>query len=403
MIIDNTKSHVNAIILAGGFGTRLYPLSNIHCPKQFCPMDSENTFIQATTKRLLKLGITPNHIIVVTTNDRQTELAKQQLEPLGVISPNIYQISSDYGYAGSMIKAAEFVYEQDPDAIIVNTPSDQYIGTDNFDSFIDSLKLAIRTAENDIPTIVGVKIGDLNTFVGCGHAIYDAQSNDFCRKVLSFVEKPDKKTAERMMRANNSVCNTGINVWKAKTILEATESINLEETRIDTGDLMALLGELRVAIGEFDWHDCGTLKSLWEVSAKTSDDRNASPGKGYVDRTDCFGSMFIAPEGVEIYATDIKNGSVVVTEIDGLMYIACVAHDECQMVRQLADHYQTNEDFLRNDYSVKARNCIVERTNFSHKIRVSFVGMDDIFVSAIKNRNGGIQITVSRRASSGRQ
>lgn len=403
MIKENTGNHLWLAVIAGGQGTRLFPLSNEHCPKQFCQLDNENTFIQATVKRFYDIGVKSNHVVVITTTERQTELATKQLTPLGVISPNIYQIDASYGYAGAMIKAAESIYEQDPEAIVINTPSDQFIGReDGFDGFVDSIKLAIRTADNGLPTIVGVKIRDLVTFVGCGHAVYDDQGTDFCRKVVSFVEKPDEKTAKKMMRADNSVCNTGINVWKAETILEATKGFDLERDQLNTDDLMMLLGELRVAIGEFDWHDCGTLKSLWEVSRKTPNHHNASLGKGYVDRTDCLSSMFIAPEGVEIYATDIEDGSVVVSEIDGLMYVACVAHEECQLVRQLIDHYQSNKRILSNDYSIKARNCIVERTNFSDQIRVGFVGMDYISISTIKTRNGVIQVTVSKRAENGK-
>ncbi len=403
MIKEKTTNHLWLAVIAGGQGTRLFPLSNEYCPKQFCQLDNDNTFIQATVKRFYEIGIQPNHVIVVTTNERQTELARKQLMPIGIITPNIYQISASYGYAGAMIKAAEFIAEQDSRAIIINTPSDQYINPeDGFDSFIDCVKLAIRSAESDAPTIVGVKIRDLVTFVGCGHALYDPEGKDFCRRVTGFVEKPDEKTAKKMMRADDSVCNTGINVWSAESILRATKDIDLERDKINTDDLMTLLGELRVAIGEFDWHDCGTLKSLWEVSRKTPNHHNASLGKGYVDRTDCLGSLFIAPEGVEIYATDIEDGSVVVSEIDGLMYVACVAHEECQLVRQLVDHYHSNKRILSNDYSVKSRNCIVERTNFSDQIRVSFVGMDYISISAIKARNGAIQVTVSKRAENGK-
>lgn len=82
--------------------------------------------------------------------------------------------------------------------------------------------------------------------------------------------------------------------------------------------------------------------------------------------------------------------------------MACVAHEECQLVRQLIDHYQSNKRILSNDYSIKARNCIVERTNFSDQIRVGFVGMDYISISTIKTRNGVIQVTVSKRAENGK-
>ena len=111
MIKENTGNHLWLAVIAGGQGTRLFPLSNEHCPKQFCQLDNDNTFIQATVKRFYEIGVKANHVIVVTTTDRQTELAIKQLTPLGVISPNIYQIEARYGYAGAMVKAAEFIYE----------------------------------------------------------------------------------------------------------------------------------------------------------------------------------------------------------------------------------------------------------------------------------------------------
>ena len=106
MIKENTGNHLWLAVIAGGQGTRLFPLSNEHCPKQFCQLDNENTFIQATVKRFYDIGVKSNHVVVITTTERQTELATKQLTPLGVISPNIYQIDASYGYAGAMIKAS---------------------------------------------------------------------------------------------------------------------------------------------------------------------------------------------------------------------------------------------------------------------------------------------------------
>ena len=399
-------------IIAGGRGTRLFPHSHDDCPKQFCVLDDENTFIQATAKRFLALGVKATRIVVVTTNSRQTQLASEQLTPLGIITPNIYQILPSYGYAGSMVKVAEFIHELDEKAVIINTPSDQYIEVD--DDFIDTMKLAIHSATAGEPTIVGVKINDMVTFRGCGHAVYDPDDESLCRAVTGFVEKPDKKTAATMMRADNSACNTGINVWTAEDVINAVdlteldaeaESIAAQEARgeaLGTDEFMARLGQLRVAIGTFAWYDCGTLKALYTISDKTPNHKNATLGKGYIERTDCRGSLFITLKGVNLWPTNVKDAAVVLNEIGGKIFVAVVALEESQLVRELAEDFQKNENILSNDYSVKARNNIVTDTNFSDDIRVGFVGVTGYIVTALKKPNGDIDISVSRSLTKNR-
>lgn len=399
-------------IIAGGRGTRLFPHSHDDCPKQFCLLDDENTFIQATAKRFLALGVKANRIVVVTTNSRQTQLANEQLTPLGIISPNIYQILPSYGYAGSMAKAAEFIHEFDNKAIIINTPSDQYIDLD--DDFIDTMKLAIHSAAAGQPTIIGVKINDLVTFSGCGHAVYDPEDQSLCRKVIGFVEKPDKKTAMSMMRTDNSACNTGINVWAAEDLLKAINVAELDRdaTKIaesgergealGTDELMASLGQLRLATGTFAWYDCGTLKALYAISNKTPNHKNATLGKGYIERTDCRSSLFITLKGVNLWPTNVRDAAVVLNEIGGKIFVAVVALEESQLVRELAEDFQMNENILSNDYSVKARNNIVTDTNFSDDIRVGFVGVTGYIVTALKKPNGDIDISVSRSLTKNR-
>jgi mannose-1-phosphate guanylyltransferase len=392
---ESTVNHLWLAVIAGGQGTRLFPLSHDDCPKQFCDLDQNNKFIQATVKRFTALGVKPNHVVVVTTNDRQTVLAAEQLTPLGVITPNIYQISPDYGYAGAMIKAAEFISAHDPDAIIINTPADQYIEADV--DFADTMKLAVRSAKADCPTIVGVKVSDLVTFMGCGHALYDPEDDGFCKVVRSFVEKPDEELATQMMRDDNSACNTGINVWSAEYILEATSIWNIEKAPIDTDDLMSLLGELRLAIGSFKWYDCGTLKSLYAISKQTPNHKNATLGKGFVDRgTTCRGSLFYSIEGVNIWATNVHDAAVVVNEINGKIVMAIVALEESQLVRELAENFKQNEKILMHDYSIRARNNLVTETNCSDQILVGFVGVTGYVVTALKRPNGEMDIVVSR-------
>ena len=76
--------HVWVAIIAGGQGTRLFPISHTDIPKQFCQLDEKNTFIQAVIENFTGVGIKRNHMIVITTSDNQTNLAKEQTLTRGV-------------------------------------------------------------------------------------------------------------------------------------------------------------------------------------------------------------------------------------------------------------------------------------------------------------------------------
>ena len=119
--------HLWVAIIAGGQGTRLFPISHPGCPKQFCQLDKKNTFIQAVIENFTSLNVKPTQIIVITTDDKQTDLARQQCLPRGVLSQNIVQIEPDYGYAGAMVRASQCIYLLDQEAIVINTPADQYL------------------------------------------------------------------------------------------------------------------------------------------------------------------------------------------------------------------------------------------------------------------------------------
>ena len=401
---ENTQtdySNVWLALIAGGDGTRLWPISNPNCPKQFCQLPTGETFCQATVERFFKLGVQPNHVIVITTNKRQRQLAIEQLAngKYKIITPNIMMIPKYYGYPGSMYIAAKEISKTDPNAIVINSPADAFIDTKNgFDNFLQTMDCAVKEARFN-PTLVGVKIQDEITFTGCGHALYSADEDYVCKTVHGFVEKPDIETARAMMLQNESVCNTGINVWRASTIIDAVKGFDFEHESLGTQKLMGKLGGLRVAIGEFIWKDCGTLKSLWEVTGdlRTPTHDNANLGGGLIDRTDCRRSLFYAPPGIELYVTGIEDASVIVQPYEEeKIYVSIVSHAECQLVKDLAEHFMNNSEILTNDYSIKARNFMIARSNCSHTIRGGCVGMDNIRVGSVKRQDGKVIITVSR-------
>ena len=387
------KGHVYLAVIAGGQGTRLFPLSHDGCPKQFCHIDKDRTFIQATIERFVNFGIKAKRVIVVVTNDNQLELAKEQCVPLGVISENILKIDPGFGYAGAMVKAAEFIKELDKDAVVVNTPADQFIVSD--DSFIETINNALDSARENNPTIIGVKISDLVTFTGCGHALYDVPEDEAdlpTYDVKGFVEKPNESTATMLMREDCSACNTGINVWSVKTILSA----DVEARGLGTDELMKALGNLKVAVGKFRWYDCGTLKSLYDISSKTPNHKNANLGQGMVERTGCLHSLFYSIGGVTVRATNIRDAAVVVNDIDDHIVIAVVGLSDSQEVKKLAEDYKEHKSLLTGHYSVSALNNFVMPSDYSDHIRVGFVGVDQCIVYSHKNSDGSIEIAVSR-------
>ena len=392
------KGHVWTAIIAGGQGTRLFPLSHESCPKQFCQINKTQTFIQATIKRFVDFGVKPRRVVVLVTNDNQLELAKAQCLPLGVISENILKISPEFGYAGAMLEAAEFISKLDEAAVVINTPADQFIIPD--ESFTESINYALDSARAGDPTIIGVKINDLVTFTGCGHALYDAPEDEEAKPtydVKGFIEKPDQEQAIKLMREDCTVCNTGINVWDVQTIL----GTKVKRRFLSTDDLMHAIqriGSLKVTIGTFPWYDCGTLKSLYDISSKTPNHKNANLGQGVIERTDCRRSLFYAIDGITLRATSIKDSAVIINNIDDRIFVAVVKLDDSQKVKQLAENYTTHETILKDDFSVSARNNIIMHTNYSKEIHAGFVGVDECIVYSHKNSDGSIEIAVSQQS-----
>lgn len=390
--------HLWTAIIAGGKGTRLFPISHPDCPKQFCQLDERNTFIQAVVDNFTFLGVKPTNIVVITTSDSQTELAKKQCLPRGILSQNILQLSPQLGYAGSMIKATSEIYKLDPAAIIINTPADQYLVPDfEFKAAIES---AVAGAKNGNSVIVGVKVNDIVTAMGCGHAIYE-ETNSACFPVTGFVEKPDKKKANEIMRQGNSACNTGINVWRADVVNGIFE--NKRYRGISTNKMMEMLGDLQVAVGYFEWHDCGTLKSLYDISRKSPNTKNATIGGGTFERMDCHRSLLYAIEGFELRVSGAEDDAVLFTSINERPIVVVAKLSDSQKIKLLAEDYLVHEEILTDDFSMGARNNTVLRSNVSDEIVVGFVGVQNYAVYVHRNADGNLEAVVSQQMAKARK
>ncbi len=377
---DVIKPHGYVAIIAGGRGTRLWPLSYPDCPKQFCPLNDKETYIQASVKRFVGIGFKPQQFIIIVTNERQKELAEDQLLPLGVLSQNICMLPPTLGYPGCMTWATNYAFSLDKSAVVVNSPSDQYIVAD--DGFTRTVNLSVLNAYQKKITIVGVKVNDINTVMGCGHAEFDPEEEEETKRILGFVEKPDCKLADSIMRKGNTACNTGINVWKASTVVKRVG----EARTMSMPEFMELLGEKYVVVGDFEWHDCGTFKEIYKISPKTPNHKNASIGPN-IYRSNCLRSLFFNAIGddVEVFVDHIEDTAIVLNMIDGVPVAGAYDFEKSQLVGNLADDFEKNHDIISADYSVGARNNMIISSNMSDDLKAGFVGKDNIKITAVKN------------------
>lgn len=390
--MDN--KHLWTAVIAGGEGTRLFPVSYPGRPKQFCQLNDKDTFIQAVIGNFVSIGVRPCNIVVITTNKAQTRHARKQTQPRGILSQDIYQIDPEWGYPGAMYQATKFIHDIDPDAVIINTPSDQYLEATD-DDFAYTVKTAVEEANNGNPTLIGVKVNDLHVAMGCGHAIYE-DTDSGCYTVTDFLEKPDKKTADFVMRRDDAACNTGIVVWKADALLD---SINEEEVRgVGTDEFLKKFETLKIAVGSFAWKDCGTFNSLFEVSKKTPHHHNASLGKGTFERIRCLRSMFYASEGMELSVSDAEDELVVFTTIDDRPVVVVADLKEVEGIKMLAELYAEHGGFPKGIIELLgASGNVVLSSNISKELIAIFIGVQNRAVYAEEKADSKIRCSVGKQ------
>src|ERR1700709_2830988 len=206
-----------AIIMAGGIGSRFWPISRTSHPKQFIDiLGTGKTLIQNTYDRFLK--VCPKENIYIVTNEIYTDLVKQQLPDIGdsqiLTEPVMRNTAPCVAYGSFKIENLT------PDAAIVVAPSDHLILDEA--AFVSTIEKSLEaaTAHNCLITL-GIKPSRPDT--GYGYIQYTEQSlknNDFY-KVKTFTEKPTLEIAKTFLQSGDFLWNAGIFVWSAKAIVKA--------------------------------------------------------------------------------------------------------------------------------------------------------------------------------------
>ena len=275
-----------AILMAGGVGSRFWPVSTTEFPKQFHDMlGSGDTLIQKTFSRLSKL--IPVENIYILTNERYNDLVLEQLplvkQAQVLLEPAMRNTAPCILYASLKIK------KQNPNAVMVVAPSDHWI--EDEDTFSDNLKQCFDFCSNeDALMTLGIKPTFPNT--GFGYIEYDKSDENPIKSVSQFREKPDYETAKSFLASGNFLWNGGIFIWSVKSILDAFEKFqpkmnelflqgvgsyntnsetefinenyaNAENVSIDYA-ILEKAKNVYVLPATFDWNDLGTWGSLHE-------------------------------------------------------------------------------------------------------------------------------------------
>jgi mannose-1-phosphate guanylyltransferase/mannose-6-phosphate isomerase len=216
--IDPMNPSLHAVVLAGGSGTRFWPLSRETCPKQMLNVVGEDSLLRQTIKRINGL-VPPENIWIVTTKDKAQDM-RFHLEPLGPFAKRIQFMSEPVGRntAPAIGLAAMTVNHLFPESIMVVMPSDHAIP--DKEKFLDDLKVAIEGAKKDYLVTFGIKPNKPET--GYGYIKIDNFSRarmDGLFKVERFVEKPNLETAKAYLSDGMYFWNSGIFVWKTSKIL----------------------------------------------------------------------------------------------------------------------------------------------------------------------------------------
>ena len=216
---EKQQSTVFATIMAGGAGTRFWPASRQHHPKQLLKLTGDRSMLQSTVDRLSGF-CDPAKLLILTNKILVGPIAEQLPQ---VPADNVVGEPAKRDTAACIALSAALIAAKDPEAIMIVMPSDHVIAPD--DVFQQSLRSAAKLVDEDPSRIItfGIKPSYPAEVFGyierSGNSMEGADFPSFT--VKKFREKPDAKTAQEFIAAGTFYWNAGIFVWKVKTILNA--------------------------------------------------------------------------------------------------------------------------------------------------------------------------------------
>jgi len=349
--------------MAGGIGSRFWPMSRTSHPKQFMDiLGTGETLLQQTYNRFLKLC--PKENIYIVTNDSYVGLVNEQIK--GIKSKNILSEPARKNTAPCVAYACYKIAQMNPDALTVIAPSDHLITKE--DTFVKAIKACYaKAASEDCLVTLGINPSRPDT--GYGYIQFKeseiAEKDKRIKKVKTFTEKPDLEMAKFFLQSGDFLWNSGIFIWSVKSVIKAFEKhcpdmdaifkegndkyntpqeidfINKAYTScknisIDYA-IMEKAENVYVRSSIIGWSDLGTWGSLYE-HVKQDDNKNAVVGKNVMlyDSKNCIVNVpkdkLVIMQGLDDY---------IVVESDGILLI-CKKEDE-QQIRNFVNDVKVNK------------------------------------------------------------
>ena len=355
------RDNLYAVIMAGGKGTRFWPLSREMFPKQYLKIIGDNTLIQETILRV-KGAVAPERIYVITTEAQKSIVDWQA----GVVLGSANTVLEPYGRntAPAIAYMTFKLHKLDPEALLLVLPSDHHISDP--ESFSVCVERAARAAAGG--GIVTFGIAPTRPETGYGYIKSGASKGEGIFAVERFVEKPDRATAQRYINEGGYYWNSGMFVFKAVTMLEelkrhmpatyealsaAAPAMNtpeeadavreayqhVEEESIDYG-IMERSDKVSMVTADFPWSDIGSWNALEEVMERDSD---GNVIEGNVVGIDCTDSIFFT--GEKLVAGIGLHDMVVVDTADATLI---VPKQQVQKVKDMVERLKQEgkEEYL---------------------------------------------------------
>jgi len=354
MASKNNKHPLYAVIMAGGSGTRFWPLSRRKRPKQLQRVASDATMIQLTVRRILPL-IPHERILVVCGADQAREVARQLPE---LPAWNLIVEPAPRNTAPCVALAALHIRKRDPGAVLVVLPADHHITPEG--TFRSALKVAARRAVKGGLCTLGIRPTRPETGYGYVELVKKPPAKQEPVPVKRFVEKPDLATAKRYLKGGKHLWNAGIFIFTAERILAEMKShmpemieilepvdkaiggtkkgyeavlnktfVRIKPESIDYG-VMEKAGQIYTVPATFHWSDVGSFAAVHEVRKADKQGNVADGDTAMFDVNDCV----VLSRGSRLVAAIAVDNLVIVDTKDAVLVCP---RDQAQRVKEVVN------------------------------------------------------------------
>ena len=327
---------ITPVLLAGGSGTRLWPVSRKSFPKQFAPLVGDETLFQASAKRLSGARFAAP---LVMTNADFRFIVAEQLAKVGITPASVLIEPAGRNTAPAILAAALVVAQKNPDALLLVAPSDHVVP--DAEAFGQAVELGAHAAAQG--RIVTFGITPTRPETGYGYMEAEA-AGEGPVTLRRFVEKPDVATAEQMIAQGNYLWNAGIFLFSARTMIDAFKAhapeylapvqAALDEAQTDLGflrlapepwdrlpdmsiDYAVLEKATNLSVVRFSghWSDLGGWDAVWREEQQDSIAERGAVTDGRSTAIDCDNVLLRAQdEGIEVVGIGLTNVMVVSTK-----------------------------------------------------------------------------------------